>query len=317
MIFGKARCVAGLVLLTLLTIFPSQSKASQIAWHDDMRTAIEMAERTGKPLLVQVTAKWCGYCHKMFDQTYSQSSVAEFVNSNFVCIKVDADRNPQVVQNLSVTSLPTTIIISTQLEVLKKLNGFQSAIAMNQQLGEFQLAAHTERASGAAARASVQQASRTVETAAVTEISEAEIAAARTHFAPVVESSTAAATVKVQMERQFAFGQNCLVSLIAERKKIEGRPEFRVNYRGFDVCFASAEHKQEFEVNPEQYWPMLDGRCAVTLLDDHVHAAGQPEFGAVFRSRMWFFTSPENMRSFIESPREYLDAVQDRMASSN
>ena len=327
MVSAKTRNVAVVALLTFFTILPGRSKASGVEWRTDIRAAAALAEQSNRPMLLQITAQWCGYCHKMFNQTYSQASVTELVNDSFVCVKVDADENPELIRELQVRSLPTTVIVSPQMGVLKKLAGFQSATAMKSKLGEFQLASYAAPAGESLGRARVQQANITVETSIAPSlevhnqadvITDIELASAESHFAPVNESPEPAAVPApvVQAAREFAFDNSCLVSLISERRMIAGKPEYSMNFRGTPICFASLQHLEEFKANPELYWPMLDGRCAVSLLKDKVYANGAPEYGAVFRSRMWFFTSRQHMKTFIENPHSFLGAVQDRMASA-
>ena len=76
------------------------------------------------------------------------------------------------------------------------------------------------------------------------------------------------------------------------------------------MCFASAQHKAMFDREPDRYWPMLDGRCAVSRVQDFNERPGRADHGAVFRGRMWFFESREYMQQFIEKPKTYLRAVQ-------
>ena len=45
-----------------------------------------------KPLYVHCFADWCHYCMYMMDSVYPDKEVADFFNSNFVCIKIDMEK---------------------------------------------------------------------------------------------------------------------------------------------------------------------------------------------------------------------------------
>ena len=56
------RVLLGLLIL-LVGIHPLQ--AEQINWRKDMVEALKESDRVKKPVLMTITASWCGYCKKM------------------------------------------------------------------------------------------------------------------------------------------------------------------------------------------------------------------------------------------------------------
>ncbi len=52
---------------------------------------VERAENEEKPILVNFTTSWCGYCKKMNRTTFKEPEVIKMLNGNFVSIKVDGD----------------------------------------------------------------------------------------------------------------------------------------------------------------------------------------------------------------------------------
>jgi hypothetical protein len=62
-------------------------------WGDDAFTA---AREQDRPLLLDIGAVWCHWCHVMDGESYEDPRLAGFLNDHFVCIKVDRDERPDV-----------------------------------------------------------------------------------------------------------------------------------------------------------------------------------------------------------------------------
>ena len=74
-----------------------QSAAHQpIHWYPWSAEAFEAAGRGDRPVLLDIGAVWCHWCHVMDGESYEDPSLAEFLNEHFVCIKVDRDERPDV-----------------------------------------------------------------------------------------------------------------------------------------------------------------------------------------------------------------------------
>lgn len=106
-----------------------------------------------------------------------------------------------------------------------------------------------------------------------------------------------------------AFGGMSLVSAVKERTLTEGSPDFQIRWRDHLLYFASQEELKAFRAEPEKYWPMLDGSCAVTMLRTDREVEGKVEFAAMFRKQVWLFASEEEMREFVTSPADIADEV--------
>ena len=67
-----------------------------VRWHEWGEEAFALAQRENKPILLDVGAVWCHWCHVMDRESYESSEVAEIINQNFVAVKVDRDERPDV-----------------------------------------------------------------------------------------------------------------------------------------------------------------------------------------------------------------------------
>jgi len=99
-----------------------------------------------------------------------------------------------------------------------------------------------------------------------------------------------------------SFDGLCVVSAVDNRELVRGSASHQMNYKGRTLYFSSAENKDRFRVSPAVYWPMLDGLCPMTLLQDEEQVEGKLEFAAIYRKRIWLFTSSAGMQEFLQDP---------------
>src|ERR1041385_5134317 len=67
-----------------------------IHWHEWGAEAFETAKREKKPILLDIGAVWCHWCHVMDRESYEDPEIATIINQHFVAIKVDRDERPDV-----------------------------------------------------------------------------------------------------------------------------------------------------------------------------------------------------------------------------
>jgi uncharacterized protein len=67
-----------------------------IRWHEWGEEAFAAAERDNKPMLLDIGAVWCHWCHVMDRESYDDPEVAQIVNENFIAVKVDRDERPDI-----------------------------------------------------------------------------------------------------------------------------------------------------------------------------------------------------------------------------
>src|SRR6185295_3181756 len=72
------------------------AKHQPIQWHEWGEEAFASARRENKPMLLDIGAVWCHWCHVMDTESYDDPKVAELLNRDFVCVKVDRDERPDV-----------------------------------------------------------------------------------------------------------------------------------------------------------------------------------------------------------------------------
>ncbi|MFO7261579.1 MAG: DUF255 domain-containing protein [bacterium] len=97
---------------------PRPNRAHEIAWRPWGREAFEEAARRDRPVLLNLTAVWCHWCHVMDETTYSDPEIIDLVNRELVPVRVDADRYPHVQDRYIAGGWPTNAFLTPTGEVL-------------------------------------------------------------------------------------------------------------------------------------------------------------------------------------------------------
>jgi uncharacterized protein YyaL (SSP411 family) len=63
------------------------------AWGEE---AFALAQREDKPILLDIGAVWCHWCHVMDRESYENPAIATFLNEHYIPVKVDRDERPDV-----------------------------------------------------------------------------------------------------------------------------------------------------------------------------------------------------------------------------
>jgi uncharacterized protein len=67
-----------------------------IRWHEWGEEAFAAAQRENKPMLLDIGAVWCHWCHVMDRESYDDPEIAAIVNEFFIAVKVDRDERPDI-----------------------------------------------------------------------------------------------------------------------------------------------------------------------------------------------------------------------------
>ncbi len=67
---------------------------------------------------------WCGFCKKMEDETFSVKEISDYLNQNFIPIKVDAEAQKDLARQYGANQYPANIFLSPDGEVIAGRPGF-------------------------------------------------------------------------------------------------------------------------------------------------------------------------------------------------
>ena len=90
----------------------SKETKELIHWLDWNEEAFDRATRESKPILLDISAVWCHWCHRLDQDTYSVPDIAEYIDTNFVPIRVDTDKRPDINRRYNLGGWPTTAFLA-------------------------------------------------------------------------------------------------------------------------------------------------------------------------------------------------------------
>jgi len=67
-----------------------------VDWQEWGAAAFERAKQEDKPILLDIGAVWCHWCHVMDRESYEDELTARIINDHFIAVKVDRDERPDV-----------------------------------------------------------------------------------------------------------------------------------------------------------------------------------------------------------------------------
>ncbi|WP_436934086.1 DUF255 domain-containing protein [Halovenus marina] len=91
---------------------------TKVQWREWSEDAFTEAARTGRPILLALTAPWSAECRAMDAATYSEPRIAAHIEDSFIPVRVDADRRPRITERYNMGGFPSTVFLTPSGEIL-------------------------------------------------------------------------------------------------------------------------------------------------------------------------------------------------------
>ncbi len=88
------------------------NKAHLIEWRPWGDAAFAEAKQLDKPVFLEIVAFWCGACQRMDEVTFSDDEVIASLNANFLPIRVEEARRPDIDARYTQNGWPTLAILT-------------------------------------------------------------------------------------------------------------------------------------------------------------------------------------------------------------
>ena len=116
-----------------------KAHADKITWHK-YNEGLKLAQQSGKKLVIEFTAVWCGWCRKMQATTFKDSTVIDLVDKYYIAVTLDGESRDtlnvdgwittgrELAGEYSVRNFPTIWFLTSTGERIAPLIGYRDAV---------------------------------------------------------------------------------------------------------------------------------------------------------------------------------------------
>ena len=98
----------------------------EIAWEESFESAMQKARTQNKPVLIDFYADWCAPCKLMDQRVYPDRQVIA-QSQNWITVKVNGEKRPDVMQAYGVSGFPTLVFAHGNGQPIKIVSAYQDA----------------------------------------------------------------------------------------------------------------------------------------------------------------------------------------------
>ena len=118
-----------LVLLFIVQLSPVQAGSAGVSWLP-YEKGMTLGKSQKKKVFINFFATWCSFCKMMDTKTFKDAAVIDYLNANFITVKVDVDKEQDVAAQYNIRPLPDMWFISEKGEAIGNKPGYISAEEM-------------------------------------------------------------------------------------------------------------------------------------------------------------------------------------------
>ena len=113
-----------LAAVAVLSLAPSLARAEGVEWLRSAEQAAELAQRTGRPILIYVRSENCMYCDKMQKDVWQDPATVNIIMHEFIPLKLTREENKEAVEAMKVKGYPSTLVFSPERTYISRIDGY-------------------------------------------------------------------------------------------------------------------------------------------------------------------------------------------------
>jgi thiol:disulfide interchange protein len=117
-------CVMGALLIGCQN--RNAAEQGSIDWVESFEAGMKEAADTGKLVMVDLYTDWCGWCKRLDREVYTNGEVAKLAK-DFVCIKLNPEKDPENGRKFKVQGFPTIIFTDSAGKEIRRVVGYKPA----------------------------------------------------------------------------------------------------------------------------------------------------------------------------------------------
>jgi YHS domain-containing protein len=109
-------------------------------------------------------------------------------------------------------------------------------------------------------------------------------------------------TLSTEKTEKLAISGYDAVAYFTDSKAVQGKPEYTHVWMGSTWRFASAEHREMFKANPDNYAPQYGGHCAYGVCKKNALFAADPTVWKIVRGKLYFNYDAQTAEVWSKEP---------------
>jgi thioredoxin-like negative regulator of GroEL len=111
-----------------------EAAADEVKWRSDYNAARREAQDKGKPLVIDFGTEHCLWCKRLDATTFHDAAVVKAMNTGFVPLRIDAEKEASLANILRIQNYPTIVIAGPDGKILVTREGYLEADRFMEQL---------------------------------------------------------------------------------------------------------------------------------------------------------------------------------------
>ena len=102
-------------ILATLFLLPAYAQNRSIEFREgDWSGLLKTAAKKDKLIFLDCYTSWCGPCKMLAKNVFTNDTVADFYNRNFICVKMDMEKGegPELAKKYKVAAYPTLLYVN-------------------------------------------------------------------------------------------------------------------------------------------------------------------------------------------------------------
>lgn len=89
---------------------------------------LALAKKENKPVFLDISASWCGYCKRMKANVFTDAEVAKYYNSTFINVAVDGEKGEgiELAKKYGVKGYPTFVFLNPDGSLAYQTSGYHN-----------------------------------------------------------------------------------------------------------------------------------------------------------------------------------------------
>ncbi|NQU67936.1 MAG: thioredoxin family protein [Candidatus Marinimicrobia bacterium] len=107
----------------------SDTDTSEIQFYNgSWNKALALAKQENKPVFLDISASWCGYCKKMKANVFVDPEIAKFYDLTFINIAVDGEKGEgiELAKKYGVRGYPTFVFLNPDGSLSNQTSGYHN-----------------------------------------------------------------------------------------------------------------------------------------------------------------------------------------------